>query len=314
MLSLRAYAKVNLALSVGPAEPAKSRKPGWHAIASWFHSVELHDRIDFAPVQPGQVTRFQRAWSPEAPRPIAFDWPLEKDLIARAHALMEQRAMKQLPVAIAAVKSIPAGGGLGGGSSDAAAVMMGLSRMFSLGFSAEQLRAFSTPLGSDVAFFIDEPVIETLARTSLGTAETPPITTAPRPAIVTGFGDRHERVGRCTGSLVLIFPDFGCATPAVYRVFDAAPARLDEPRVRGVMKGRLALDAALFNDLTQAARRVEPRLVTMMDRVRELVGRAVHMTGSGSTLFAIAKDDAEARSLAGRLRETGLIAVPTRLV
>lgn len=314
MLSLRAYAKVNLALSVGPPEPAGSRKPGWHAIASWFHSIELHDRIDLAPVAKGQVTRFQRAWSPEAPRAIAFDWPLEKDLIARAHALMEQRTMKQLPVAIAAVKSIPAGGGLGGGSSDAAAVMMGLNRLFSLGFTAEQLRAFSTPLGSDVAFFIDEPVVEALARAAIGGAEAAAVTTAARPAMVTGFGDRHERVGRCLGAMVLVFPEFGCATPAVYKAFDASPARLDEARVRGVMKGRLAVEVALFNDLTLAAARVEPRLAAVMERARAIAGRPVHMTGSGSTLFVVAKDETEARALAGQLRTAGLGAVATRLV
>lgn len=312
MLSLRAHAKVNLALSVGPPEPQGSTrgKPGWHPISSWMHAIELADRIDIAPLEPGQTTRFVRAWGTDAARPYAttsragFDWPLEKDLIVRAHTLMEQRSMRQLPAAIAMTKLIPDGAGLGGGSSDAACVMLGLNRVFALGFSAEQLRAFSTALGSDVAFFIDEPRVASASDTL------PP----PRPAIVSGFGDRLERLGKTQGAAALVFPGFGCPTPAVYKAYDIDPKPLRDAEVRALVKGAMRPDHPLFNDLTPAAARVEPRLTQIIEQVQRLTARPAHMSGSGSTIFVLAKDDTEARALAVKLVAEGLTAVPSRFV
>jgi 4-diphosphocytidyl-2-C-methyl-D-erythritol kinase len=302
MISRRAHAKLNLALSVAPPEARTSRKPGWHAIASWMHAIDLHDRIEIAPVSPDQPSRFMRAWAIGAPRPSAFDWPIEKDLIFRAHQVLERHAGKRLPVAIAVVKSIPVGGGLGGGSADAAATLLALNELFALNVSIDTLRTISAALGSDVAFFLDAD------------PSAPRGIEAPRPAIVTGFGDSLERKGRATGDAVLIFPPFGCATPAVYKAYDAAPRPLREDDVRALARGRLREDAPLFNDLALAACRVEARLEPLMREVARVAERPCHMTGSGSTLFIVARGAPDAKALASRLAAAGHAAIAAQLV
>jgi len=300
MLSRRAHAKLNLALSVAPPEPPGARKPGWHAIASWMHAIDLHDRIDLAPLPPEQESRYMRAWAVTAPRASAFDWPIEKDLVVRAHQLLERHTGKRLPAAIAVVKAIPVGGGLGGGSADAAATLLALNEVFGLHIAIDQLQRLSASLGSDVAFFLDD--------------EGHRVDLPPRPAIVTGFGDRIERKGRATGDIVLVFPPFGCPTPAVYKAYDAAPVPLREGGVRELVKGRLRAEAPLFNDLTAAACRVEARMGPVMAEVSRLAERPAHMSGSGSTLFLVAKDAGEARSLAMRLSAAGHAAIASGLV
>ncbi len=305
MLSRRAHAKLNLALSVAPPEPPTARKPGWHAIASWMHAIDLHDRVDVAPLPPDQESRFMRAWAVTAPRASPFDWPLEKDLVVRAHQLLERHTGKRLPVAIAVVKSIPVGGGLGGGSSDAATAMLALNELFGLGIAIDQLQRLSASLGSDVAFFIDDDA---------SVSPHGPSGDAPRPAIVTGFGDCLERKGRARGDVVLVFPPFGCPTPAVYKAFDSEPAPLREAHVRELVRGHVRMDAALFNDLTAPACRVEARLRPLMDDIARRSGRPVHMSGSGSTLFIIARDPSDAKSLAGTLSAGGFLAIASALV
>jgi 4-diphosphocytidyl-2-C-methyl-D-erythritol kinase len=302
MISRKAHAKLNLALSVAPPESRTSRKPGWHAIASWMHAIDLHDRIEIAPVSPDQPSRFMRAWAIGAPRASPFDWPIEKDLIFRAHQVLERHVGKRLPVAIAVVKSIPVGGGLGGGSADAAATLLALNELFALNIPLETMRTISAPLGSDVAFFLDlDP-------------SAPRGVEAPRPAIVTGFGDSLERKGRATGDVVLVFPQFGCATPTVYKAYDAAPQPLRESEVRALVKGHVREDAPLFNDLTPAACRVEARLEPLMRDIARIAERPCHMTGSGSTLFLVARDAADAKALAAHLSAAGHAAMQARLV
>lgn len=263
MLSLRAHAKLNLALSVGPPQPPK----GYHPIASWFTAIDLHDTIELAR---DDRSSCEILWAPDAPKPTPIDWPLEKDLGVRAHSLLEKHVGRALPVRMRMLKRIPVGGGLGGGSSDAAAVLIGLRALFDLDLPLSSLRALSTALGSDIAYFIDdEPT--------------------PRPAIVTGFGDRLDRTPRLSGDVLLLIPPFGCPTGPVYAAFDSQPgAGLDEHRVRSLASHPLR-SADLFNDLASPACIVEPRLTETLGRLRNAAGpqTPVHVTGSGSTMFAL---------------------------
>jgi 4-diphosphocytidyl-2-C-methyl-D-erythritol kinase len=276
----RAYAKVNLALSVGPAlGPEAGDRAGYHPIASWVHAVDLFDEVvvEHAPGQarglsrrPARESRFELEWAEDAPRPAEIDWPIEHDLGARAHRLLEEVAGEPLPVRIAIRKRIPLGGGLGGGSSDAAAVMLAVNDLFGLGLSVGRLAALSGRLGSDVAFFLDE-----------GGGEEPP-----RPAVVLGVGEIIERAPRREGGLTLVFPPFGCPTAEVYRAYDLEPRPLRAGAVRSLAAGA-AGDEGLFNDLAGAAERVRPELGVLRRAVARAAGRPVHMTGSGSTLFLL---------------------------
>ncbi|MCL4221460.1 MAG: hypothetical protein KJZ65_08815 [Phycisphaerales bacterium] len=269
-LTRPAHAKVNLALSVGPPLPAGHPRAGFHPICSWMSAIALADQVHVAPAR---TTSIERRWADG--RPIA--WPLEKDLVYRAHRLLESHCQRPLPVRIEVEKRIPAGGGLGGGSADAAAVLLALVELFGLPIDLSTLRTLGGALGSDVGFFIDDQ-------------------NPPRPGIVSGLGEQVERMVRLADPLVLVCPPFGCATPPVYHRFDSLPASgLDDARVRRLAAQRDLI--ALFNDLAPAAEAVEPRLAELRQRVREHTGLKPHVSGSGSTMFLSGDDD-----LAERMR------------
>lgn len=287
MLTLRAPAKVNLALAVSPPEPAGPRT-GWHRISSLFSAISLADTLTLSE-SPESSSTFDILWAPDAPRPSPIDWPLENDLTVRALALLERHAGRRLPVRARLEKRIPVGGGLGGGSSNAAAMLRGLNQLFSLNIPARQLASLSSSLGSDVAFFLDDVALEA----------------PPRPALVEHFGDAITRVPSLTGpelagralSMMLVFPPFGCATPAVYKAFDTLPlARADHTpdfaeRSRRIHAlARECEPASFFNDLTPAAALVQPALAPLMHALRAHAPH-VHMTGSGSTLMIFGMDE-----------------------
>ena len=115
-VTLACPAKLNLTLAVGPP-----RSDGMHPIASWMVVVRFADTLTLKEIE-GDST-FDIHFADDAPRHQEVDWPLEEDLAFRAHALLQREADRDLPVAVTIKKRIPAGAGLGGGSSDAAAVM-----------------------------------------------------------------------------------------------------------------------------------------------------------------------------------------------
>jgi 4-diphosphocytidyl-2-C-methyl-D-erythritol kinase len=300
---VRAHAKINLALAVAPPEPVGGPKAGWHRIASWFACVNLFDDLY---LHRAEHTTLERRWHEDAVGPSPLDWPAESDLCLKALRALEARAGRPLPTRIALDKKIPVGGGMGGGSSDAAAVLVGCNRLHDLGLSAAELRDLSRPLGSDIAFFIDDQ----------------PGPAAPaRPAIVEGFGDRLRRVEPAPAEVVLFFPRFGCPTREVYRAFDAlSPGPLRDAEVaalhaRAAREGKVD-SAALFNDLARAAEAVAPALAQIRRALSSAANCPVHVTGSGSTLFAIADDAGDAQRIVracGRA-EPDMAMVVTRLV
>ena len=299
----RAHAKLNLALSVGPTDPGN----GLHPIASWFACVGLCDDVVVRRLGEvgGRVVGGARVVrSADGPCRVGLgetggvDWPVESDLAVRAHAALERRIGASLPAAIEVQKRIPAGGGLGGGSSDAAAVLLALDEAFELGLRDDELAEVGAGLGSDVPYFVDR-----------GGGHANVDAAAPRPAVVEGFGERIERTKRVSGGVVLIVPGFGCPTGPVYRAFDSAgSAVLDAPRVRRAVREaelRGVVDSELlFNDLSSGAIAVAPELGALIEMVSEAAGgRRVHVTGSGSTLFVLCSDDnAQTSALASDVR------------
>lgn len=263
----RAHAKINLALAVGPALPQGGTHAGYHPIASWMHAIDLHDEITLTRAA---ETGYDMAWVDGTP----IDWTLDADLCVRAHRAIETLSGRTLPIHVRVRKSIPAGGGLGGGSADAGVVLLALRELFALQLDDGALAACAHALGTDIPFFVDPDAWR--------------MCQAPRPALVSGLGDRIERTERRSGPLTLICPPFGCPTGAVYRAFDAEPTQAcDETRVRALAAGPID-PHALFNDLTGPAERVEPRLLVLRTRLADALGVPVHVSGSGSTLFCVA--------------------------
>ena len=276
-----AFAKLNLSLCVGPPEHAGSAKAGFHPIVSWMHAIELADEVRLSHRERGSSV-YSVQWAADAPRTTPIDWPIEKDLAVRAHRLMERTVGRPLPVDLQVFKRIPVGGGLGGGSSDAAATLLGLVELFNLNMDDDALRTLAMTLGSDIAFFCDQGATGA----------------APRPAVVTGFGEVLRRVRPSTRDAVLVVPSFGCETRAVYQAFDrnivrenqAARLRADETAHQGVPE--ILDDVARRNDLAAAACTVAPALAQVCSAVALGVGgvgaASVAVSGSGSTVFALA--------------------------
>ncbi|MDA0802960.1 MAG: 4-(cytidine 5'-diphospho)-2-C-methyl-D-erythritol kinase [Planctomycetota bacterium] len=298
-ITLPCPGKLNLALSVG----APRAEDGLHPISSWMATIDLCDELTIEPRADSAMTLIGRAWHEDAPVRSDLDWPLDQDLVARAHTAMERAAGQRLRVKATLRKRIPVGGGLGGGSSNAAAMLVGLNQLFALGFSADELENIAFTLGSDVAFFVRGGS-----------------------AIVEGLGEQLVRVDRCPSfHAVIVMPDFGCPTEQVYQSFDRwGPAgsghggsAVDSIRVRELVRcaGRAnVIDALtpLWNDLAFAACDVAPRLAGLLEELEELVPGSVHVTGSGSTLFALCPDEVTAQALAAHA--TTHLGVPVRAI
>ena len=286
-----APAKLNLALSVGRPDAS-----GMHPICSWMVTVDLHDDLHLEALDADALSLYAILWHEDAPRRTDIDWSISKDLAVRAHQALEARVGRTLPVRMRLQKRIPVGGGLGGGSSDAAAMLRGLNELFALGLSIDELAQVARPLGSDVPFLVrgGSAIVE-----GLGERLAP----APMPA------DTHA---------VLVLPDVACPTGPVYRAFDALrpDASLQEARVRDMaMRGTPPEADDPFNDLDEPALEVAPRLRGEREEVAELVGRTVHVSGSGSTLFFMVNGPVEGDLLADAVtRHTALPALPVRVV
>ncbi len=311
-----AHAKLNLCLSLGPALPpgtthAGRNVSGYHRIASWMACIDLADELEVTPLPAGQASRYVREWAPDAPRATPIDWPIEKDLVHRAHRALEAHAGRSLPAEVVLRKRVPAAAGLGGGSGDAGAMLRALESAFDLGLDSGTLRGIGASLGSDVPFFVDDQQ-------------------PPAPALVGALGDDVERVERVAGELVLVVPPFQCASRDVFRAYDDVlgeqvsatraliaardgpeaaaryepqPERMDLVRRRyeKARRGGRPADELLFNDLYRAAVRVEPGLGLLAGLLSRVTRCHAHLTGSGSCLFLLARD---ADRLLARVRST----------
>jgi len=272
------HAKVNLNLRVG-APIAQGTHRGYHPLRSWTHAIDLHDTLTAGRAG---VTSYDLAWDSGDP----FGWDPRDDLVARAHAELEEHTRSTLPAAITLRKSIPSGAGLGGGSSDAAGTLRALDAIFGLGLGARGLSPIAQGIGSDVPFFLDTPGSEPGA--------------PPRPAIVSGLGERLERLERRDEPITLVAPPFGCETRRVYRAFDEIGRFADDLEgAEALHHGPSIAWGSLVNDLERAACLVEPRLGALASRLRAAIDAPVLMSGSGSTLVIPGSPEIPAHALGG---------------
>jgi 4-diphosphocytidyl-2-C-methyl-D-erythritol kinase len=273
-VTAQAPAKLNLALAVGPREEG-----GMHPICSWMITVDLCDELEVRRLLPDRFSRYAVLWHKDARRRSDIDWSIRSDLAVRAHLALEDRVHRRLPVQMKLEKRIPVGGGLGGGSSDAAAMLHAVNELFELGFDADELADIARSIGSDVPFLVQGGS-----------------------AIVEGFGDRLARHDRTPDlHVVLAFPEAECPTARIYGLFDElAPQPWRADAVRALTAGMPDAPPpdGLFNDLTRAAIRAAPRLEEDLARLSEIADRPAHVSGSGSCLFVVCDDPLHAEFLA----------------
>jgi 4-diphosphocytidyl-2-C-methyl-D-erythritol kinase len=269
---LLAPAKINLTLEI-----LARRDDGYHALRSVMVPIGLTDELEFEPSE-----RFAFACEPAS---LAAD-----NLILRA---FERIGMAAEPVAVTLRKRIPAGAGLGGGSSDAAGVLRAaISGAFD-GAPARDWIADARALGSDVPFFL-----------------------ADAPALVEGTGERVTALGAAPPWwVVLVVPNVHVATGPAYAALDAARAqtpaptrprsdsatlRCGEALQRGDYAGVLAALTNDFEPVVRAAHAPVEAALRALDAAHA-PGRAM-LSGSGAACFALFSTEGDARGFAARLR------------
>lgn len=278
---LRAYAKINLHLRV-----LRKRADGFHDLLTWMQRVDWFDELEIRSADTDGV-----AWSCDDARL----GPTADNLVIRAANAFGERCGVRLHVAVRLVKRLPQGAGLGGGSSDAAAMLIGLARMHGIASNDARLFEAAADVGSDVPFFLGGGAA---IATDRGTV----LAANPRPF---------------DGFATLILPGFGTSTPRVYGACRPRAMETEETPPWGrSWKDAEELSLRLENDLLHAACAVEPRLGALWGRVNGIDDVRVHLSGSGSTLFALFDEEAAARAWAARAESalTGAGDVATRVV
>ena len=271
-LLLQAPAKLNLALSVGGPNAA-----GMHPISSWMVTVDFFDDLYIERLPAGSFSLFASMWHREALSQSDIEWPISRDLVQRAHAALESCVGRELPVKSRLEKRVPIGGWLGGGSSDAAAMLRGLNELFDLQLAPTQLCDVAATLGSDVPFLVEGGS-----------------------ALVSGIGEVIDPLGNPPAlHATLIFPGVVCPTGLVYQEFDrSSQPTLRDDRVRALAAQETLRADDPFNDLAAAAQRVAPAIADDMEEIASLVDLPVHVCGSGSSLFVVCSDPMHASAVA----------------
>ncbi len=266
-----APAKINLTLRV-----VCRRADGYHEVDSVVAFLDLCDSLLFR-LSP---TNIQELCVTGRAENIPVDGG---NLVLRAAEALTERVGRDLPFTAVLDKRIPAGTGLGGGSSDAATTLLILNELHDLDVSPAALAEAGAAVGSDVPMFLQPDVAG---------------------ARIRGRGERVEPLaGPVRGHCLLILPGIHISTPAVYAAWDREPVSTQgQAEVPWAEAPRQWLEGC-FNDLQPAAFRLFPELQSVQRKAADICGRPVLLTGSGSALFSVFDDPAHAGRMAARIAE-----------
>lgn len=281
-MKIRAPAKINLGLRV-----VGKRADGYHLLDTIMVAITLFDELEIKKRKPDKSKGKQ-----VAQLRVTCDHPLvprgEKNLAYQAASLLLHEAGVSAPLDIHIRKRIPVGAGLGGGSTDAAAALVGITRLLKLHFSPRRLEKLAACLGADVPFFIRA-----------------------RPVRARGIGDRLTPLKRVPPWwLVILYPGFPVSTAWVY-----GNLRLNLTKSRANTKLSTLLTSApkfadlLVNDLEVVTVKRYRRIKHLKDSLIELGAARALMTGSGSAVFGIFGSREKAKMAYRKLRKTNDIQV-----
>jgi len=263
-MTVRSFAKINLGLEI-----IGKRPDGYHDIRTLFQTISLHDELDIEPAAPGTV---ELAGDDPA---VAWD---RTNLVDRAARKLMDKAERTVGARIAVRKSVPAGRGLGGGSSNAAATLLALEKMWGLSLAEDERAGLARGLGADVPFFLKGGLC---LGEGIGDILTPLADLEPLPCL-------------------LIFPPFPIPTPSIYAGFDASltsPGKISKI-VRFLESGDFGL---LENDLERVIFRAHPELERWTSFFRERGALVSQVSGSGSAVYGLFPDPASAEAARRKL-------------
>jgi len=254
-LPLPAPAKLNLFLHVTGRRP-----DGYHLLQTAFRFIDLADSLVFRPRDDGRIVL-------EGSLPDVED---ESNLVVRAARAVGKHLPRPAGATIALRKTIPIGGGLGGGSSDAATTLIALNRLWRVGLSVDQLADLGLSLGADVPVFVRG-----------------------ENAFGEGVGERLTPIRLGPAWYVVLVPQVSIPTGEIFG--DPALTRDTRPiTIPAFFAGQQT-----SNDLEAVVRRRYPEVAAHLDWLSRFM--RARMTGSGACVFAEASDENEARSVLARL-------------
>lgn len=276
-LTVRCPGKVNLHLEVVGRRP-----DGYHELRTLFVAVGIWDelRFDAAPVDTLELTV----------EPVGAVPSGEDNLVLRAARALQRRSGTRRGARIHLRKGIPIAGGMGGGSSDAAAALVGLAAHWGLALAPRDLQGLAALLGADVPFFL------------VGGA-----------AWGVGRGTELTALADLPPWWVVLMPgDEAIPTAKVYRALDAGP--VDETPGTEVYEWVVSRGGVPFalcrNDLEPTVLRLWPRVAARLEAVRGTQPLMALLSGSGGTVFGLYRDEQAARCAAGALARHGPVLAP----
>ncbi len=288
-LTLRAHAKINLTLDV-----FSKRADGYHGIASVMQTIGLYDTLHLATCEEEGIH-----FSCDSPSAI----PVPNDptnLVYRAAQILLEASKahgKPVPtgVAIHLEKQIPSQAGLGGGSSDAAATLVGLNRLCGWEWSEKELLAFAAQLGSDVPFFV-------LGGTAVARGRGEILTALPDAPLLW---------------LVVVKPEVGVSTGWAYNTLDSLPDRASHRATKRMEEALAENDLGRFlawqsNDFESVVFEHHKELAWLHDELMMAGAQVAHLCGSGSALYGVALNEEQAHKIAALLQKKYPLTFATR--
>jgi 4-diphosphocytidyl-2-C-methyl-D-erythritol kinase len=248
-------AKINLFLRVLGARP-----DGYHDIETLFQAIGLYDELMIE-----ETTGESCLVVPGRP-----DLETEANLVMRAVRWIEKKTGQRLPVKVQLTKRIPVAAGLGGGSSDAAATLVGIRSLFALDLGDDDLRQGAVALGADVPFFLRGGS-----------------------AVGEGIGERLTPVNLPMNySVLLVCPAFSVSTEVIFREFSKIlTGEGREGRLWPRLQQAARVEDLLHNDLQSVTESMHPELARISQSIHDAGLEATLMSGSGPTLFGITEPD-----------------------
>lgn len=270
-LVMRSYAKINICLNV-----VGKKDDGYHELDMVMLPLEIHDTILISELRKGTdnfvtIDDFSNG-------PIHYNIAtaaIEK--FAKTHHFSNK-------FRISIHKVLPMQAGLGGGSSNAAAVLLGVNKMLKINATNEELIDIARDLGADIPFFINNV-----------------------PARCTGIGDIMTPVQVKNNYWVLLVkPEAGCGTKAIYEISDKMTLKTGdvEKVIKALEEGDDDLLAeSIFNNLEEPAMKKVPEIADIKQKLFDLGLKIVQMSGSGSTVFAMSTNKKLITSAAKQLED-----------
>ncbi|WP_139651256.1 4-(cytidine 5'-diphospho)-2-C-methyl-D-erythritol kinase [Raoultibacter phocaeensis] len=281
MVKLVSPAKVNLYLDIGA-----KRSDGYHEVVTVMHSLALHDilHMDIEATSEGGLQIEVLCYAREGLESLAI--PSEENIAYKAISLLAQKIgrTENERITVRIEKHIPHEAGLGGGSSNAAAALVGAAALWGIDERAPELLEAAGELGADVAFFL------------FGGC-----------ACLTGTGEVFDHaLEPMKKTAVLVKPEGGVSTSAAYAAFDRSPVLIDSETRNAALVAKHAEEVPLANNLVAASKSLMPELADLLSWLAQQSGvEKSLMSGSGSSAFAVCATFDDACRIVAAARNRG---------